>query len=245
LGLTGNVTYGDQTIYDHAVVQALTSGDGTPTGTVTFTLCSPSDLAAANLGQGESSCVTGGTQVGSAVTLGAALGDTPPDAAADSAAYTNSGNGVNQLGKWCWRAVFTPSGTNGNNYTGSSDTSVGECFTVVDTTTSSSAQTWYPEDSASVSADHGATVSGTLTIQLYTGDNCGATSGGVVSGINYSSGAKTNQSSITVSSNGQTTFGVDSAHAGSFSWLVTFTAASGSFVSGSTHCEKSTLSITN
>jgi hypothetical protein len=242
LGLTGNVTYGDQTIYDHAVVQALTSGDGTPTGNVTFTLCSPSDLAAANLGQGESSCVTGGSQVGSAVPLGAALGDTPPDAAADSAAFTNGGSGVNQLGKWCWRAVFSPSGTNGNNYTGSSDTSVGECFTVVDTTTSSSTQTWFPNDSASVSANHGEPISGTLTLQLYTGGTCAA--GSEVPTQHYTSGDKTNQTTISVDSGNQTSYGVSSN--ATVSWKAVFTSDNTALIGNSSHCESSSVAnLTN
>jgi hypothetical protein len=241
----GTTTFGDTTVTDHAVVEAVADGGGIPTGTVLFTICSPSQMALLS----ESSCVTGGTQVGLAVTLGSVdQGKTHPSAAADSSAFTNTvggvDKGVNQLGTWCWRAEFTPSGTNGNNYTGSHDSSVTECFTVTDTSVSSSAQTWYPNDSASVSATNGESISGTLTIQLYTGDNCGATSGSVVSGQSYTSG-DTSGTTITATSGKQTTFGVDTNNAGAFSWKVVFTPDTGSFVSGSTRCEKSNLTITN
>ncbi|HET7244645.1 MAG TPA: Ig-like domain-containing protein, partial [Streptosporangiaceae bacterium] len=57
------ITFGSQ-VTDHAIVQAVTSGDGTPTGTVTFFICNPSQLSGGN-------CATGGTQVGSDVTTAA------------------------------------------------------------------------------------------------------------------------------------------------------------------------------
>ena len=248
----GTTTFGDQTVTDHAVVAAAASGGGTPTGSVKFYLCSPSDLAAANSGQGEASCVTGGTQVGSAVTTVVSNpATTPPSSTADSSAFTNSGNGVNQVGKWCWRAEYTPGGTNGNNYTGSSDSSAGECFTVTDTTNSSSAQTWFPNDSASVSAQHGESISGTLTIQLYTGNNCGATSGAAVNGQSYSSGDTTG-TSITVDSKTagawQTSYGVSKVTptaAQAFSWKVSFASDNTALIGNSSHCESSSLTITD
>jgi hypothetical protein len=234
-GQNGSTTFGDTTVTDSATITAAQAGGGAITGTVTFFLCNPTQVSG---GQ----CATGGTQVSATTTL-VDQGVSPPKAIATSSAFTNSGNGVNQLGTWCWRAVYTPGGANGNNYTGNSDSSHTECFTVTDTTSGSSAQTWQPNDSATVAAAHGAPLNGTLSIQLYTGDNCGVTSGSAVSGQLYT---KTLTNATTVAdrtkATNNTTFSVSTSS--SVSWLVTFTSTD-SNVAGSTHCEKSTLTITN
>jgi hypothetical protein len=229
-GSGGTTTFGSS-VTDHAVVQAVTSGDGTPTGTVTFFICNPGQTTGG-------ACPTGGTQVGSPVTTTAVANSSPPASSADSDAIT-----ANQTGTWCWRAVYTPGGANGSNYTGSSDASSGECFTVTDTTASASQQTWRPNDSATVTAAHGAPLNGTLSAQLYTGDNCGATSGSAVSGQLYSK-TLTNATSVadrTLTTN-NTTFTVSTSTA--VSWLVTFTSTDPN-VPGSGHCESTSLTITN
>jgi hypothetical protein len=228
-------TFGDH-VTDHAQVDAVSTGDGDVTGQVTFYICDPTVLAA----NSESSCVTGGSQVGTAVDLNPTSGASPPSSTADSSTYVTA----NKLGTWCFRAVYTPA--TGSSYNGQEDHSTGECFTVSDTTTASSAQTWYPNDSASVSADHGAPISGTLTIQLYADADCGATtgeSGDAVSGQSYTSGALSNQTSISVNSGKQTSYGV-SANA-SVSWLVTFTSSNTSLLGSSSHCETSSVTINN
>jgi hypothetical protein len=216
-------------VTDHAIVQAVMSGDGTPTGTVTFFVCDPTQLT-------NGACPSGGTQVGSPVTTTAVSGSSPPASSADSVAVT-----VNKTGMWCFRAVYTPGGANGANYTGSSDASTGECFTVTDTTASTSNQNWLPNDTASVSSANGAPLNGTLSAQLYTGDNCGVTSGSAVSGQVYSTPLNgTSSTGMLTTSN--TTFKVLTSQ--SVSWLVTFTS-NDSNVSGSTHCEVTSLTITN
>jgi hypothetical protein len=239
VGQNGSTTFGNTGVTDSATIDAAQDGGGAITGSVTFFICNPTQVAT-NGG----TCSTGGTQVGSPVTNLVDQSKTPPEAIATSSAYSA---GVNATGTWCWRAVYDP-GTN-TNYTGNSDASSTECFTVTDTTTSTSAQTWYPNDSASVSAHStGDTVSGTLSIQLYSNADCGASepvgNKGAVSGQSYSSGDKTNQSTITVSSSKQTTFGVDTTNQGNYSWLVTFTSDNPN-VSGSSHCESSDLTISN
>jgi hypothetical protein len=230
VGSGGTTTFGSQ-VSDHAIVQADQSGDGTPTGTVTFFICNPSQTSGG-------ACPTGGTQVGSPVDTQAVSGSSPPASFADSDAVT-----VNQTGTWCFRAVYTPGGANGSNYTGSSDASSGECFTVNDTTASASQQTWQPNDSTTVTAAHGAPLNGTLSAQLYTGDNCGATSGSAVSGQLYSK-TLTNATSAaarTLTTN-NSTFTVSTSTA--VSWLVSFTS-SDSNVAPSSHCESTNLTITN
>jgi len=213
-------------------VQATTTGDGTPTGTVTFFVCDPTQVS-------NGGCpAPNGTQVGNPVTTQAVSGLSPPASSATSDAVT-----VNKTGTWCFRAVYTPGGANGANYTGSSDATSGECFTATDTTASASAQNWLPNDTATVTAANSAPLNGTLSAQLYTSDNCGVTSGSAVAGqvyaktlVNATSAADT---SLTTSN---TTFLVSAS--ASVSWLVTFTSAD-SNVAGSSHCEVTSLTISN
>jgi hypothetical protein len=228
VGSGGTATFGTQ-VTDHAIVQALQSGDGTPTGTVTFFICNPSQTT-------NGACPSGGTQVGNPVTTQAISGSSPPASSADSDAVT-----VNQTGTWCFRGVYTPGGANGSNYTGSSDATSGECFTVTDTTVSTSAQTWVPNDTATVASANGAPLSGTLSVQLYTGDNCGSTSGSAVSGQLYSKTLTSAASPATLTTN-NTTFSVTAST--SVSWLVTFNSTDPN-VAGSTTCETTSLTINN
>jgi hypothetical protein len=230
-GSGGTTTFGSQ-VTDHAIVQADQAGDGTPTGTVTFFICNPGQTTGG-------ACPTGGTQVGSPVDTQAVSGSNPPASSADSTPPFT----VNQTGTWCWRAVYTPGGANGSNYTGSSDASSGECFTVNDTTSAASQQTWLPNDSTTVTAAHGAPLSGTLSAQLYTGDNCGATSGSAVDGQLYQKtlANATSQADRTLTTN-NTTFTVSTSTA--VSWLVTFTSTD-SNVTPSSHCESTNLTINN
>ena len=225
----GTVTFGSS-VTDHALVTADKSGDGTPTGTVTFFVCNPSQVS------GGACPDPNGTQVGSPVDTQAVSGSSPPASFADSSAVT-----VNKTGTWCFRAVYTPGGANGDNYTGSSDASSGECFTVTDTTASTSAQDWLPNDTATVTSANGAHLNGTLSAQLYTGDNCGATSGSAVDGQKYSKDLSDATSPATLTTNNTTYEVKDSA---AVSWKVTFTSTDPN-VAGSSHCESTTLSINN
>src|SRR5215831_6715326 len=230
VGHGGTTTFGSQ-VTDHAVVQADQSGDGTPTGTVTFFICNPLQTVAG-------ACPSGGTQVGNPVTTQAVGGSSPPASFADSDAVT-----VNMTGTWCFRGVYTPGGANGGNYSGSSDASSGECFTVNDTTSAASQQNWLPNDSTTVTAAHGAPLNGTLSAQLFSDGSCGSGGGSAVSGQLYTK-TLTNATSAadrTLTTN-NTTFTVSASTA--VSWLVTFTSTDGN-VTGSSHCESTSLTITN
>jgi len=165
-------------------------------------------------------------------------GLTPPASSATSDAVT-----VNKTGTWCFRAEYTPGGANGSNYTGSSDASSGECFTVTDTTASTSAQNWLPNDTAVITAANGAPLNGTLSAQLYTGDSCGVASGSAVNGQLYTTTLMnaTSAADRTLTT-GNTTFLVSASS--SVSWLVTFTSSDPN-VAGSSHCEVTSLTITN
>src|SRR6266581_3031474 len=100
--------------HDVATVDAV-ANNGTPTGTVNFFLCGPSDVTAAG-------CPTGGTHVGGAVTLGSG----------SATSATISGATDTALGTYCWRAEYTPDAAASGSYLGNSHTNATtECFTVV------------------------------------------------------------------------------------------------------------------
>jgi hypothetical protein len=225
---SGGTTVFGSSVTDHAVVQANRAGDGTPTGTVTFFLCNPNQTTGG-------ACPTGGTQVGNPVTTTAVANSSPPASSADSTPAVT----VNQTGTWCFRAVYTPGGANGANYTGSSDASSGECFIVTDTTVSSSAQSWVPNDAASASSVNGAPLNGTLTVQLYTGTGC--TSGNQVSGHVYTKTVSNNTTATTVS---LTTTNTDVFNS-DVSWLVTFHSSDPNVADPPSHCESSSLTVNN
>ena len=228
VGSGGTTTFGSS-VTDHAIVQANQSGDGTPTGTVTFFLCNPGQVSGGT-------CATGGNPVGNPVTTQAVGGSSPPASSADSDAVT-----VSQLGTWCWRAVYAPGGANGSNYTGSSDASSGECFTVTDTTGSTSAQTWLPNDTGTITSAHSAPLNGTLSVQLFSDGTCGSSGGSAVSGQLYSQTLTNAASPASLTTNNKTyTVSVTTA----VSWLVTFTSTDAN-VAGSSHCESTSLTITN
>jgi hypothetical protein len=166
---------------------------------------------------------------------------------------TVNGNGTysvsftpDAVGTYHWKATYAPATGDPNNI---GSTFNGDCshatetVVVSDTTSAASQQTWLPNDTATVTAAHGAPLNGTLSIQLFTGDNCGATTGSPVGGQLYSK-TLTNATSaadrtLTMTN---TTFTVQATSA--VSWLVTFTSTDPN-VAGSSHCELTSLTITN
>jgi hypothetical protein len=228
-GSSGTATFGSQ-VTDHAIVQATLAGDGTPTGTVTFFVCNPGQTS------GGACPAPNGTQVGSPVDTQAISGSNPPASSADSSAVT-----VNQTGTWCFRAVYTPGGANGSNYTGSEDASSGECFTVTDTTTSASTQSWVPNDTASVTSVNGAPLNGTLTVQLYTGTGCVAANADTNHVYTKTVSGNSSASTITLTTTNKDVFNSD------VSWGVTFASSDPNVANPNppSHCESSTLTVTN
>jgi hypothetical protein len=223
---SGKTTLFGSTVTDHAVVTATTSGDDYPSGTVTFHICDPTQLTSG-------ACPSGGTQVGSAVTdVASNPQTTPPSATADSTGFV-----VNKTGTWCFRADYTPGPPNGAFYTGSSDGSSGECFTVTDTTAASSAQSWIPNDMASVSSVNGAPLTGTLKVQLYNGTGC--VTGHEVSGHTYTKDADGTSNTVSLTTSNSDVFLSD------VSWLVSFASLDPNVSNPTAHCESSTLTVTN
>jgi hypothetical protein len=145
-------------------------------------------------------------------------------------------------GTYHWAATYTgdPPNTNGTDHN-LNCTDTNEDVVVTDTTAATSAQTWLPNDTGTITSAGGAALNGTLSIQLYTGDNCGATSGSAVSGQLYTK-TLTNAASPQSLTTSNTTFSVTASS--SVSWKVTF-ASSDPNVASTSHCESTSLTITN
>ena len=220
-----STTFGSS-VFDSAVVTAASTGGPAVTGTVAFSVCNPTQLT-------NGKCALGtGTAVGTAVNLTPTNGASPPS----STATSNASVTANMTGTWCFNATYTP---DTNAYTGSSDATIDECFTVTDTSGATSGQTWLPNDSATIATAHGAPLNGTLTLQLYDG-SLDCTIGAV--GSQFYTKTLTNASSPQTISSNNSTYQVSATD--NISWKVTFTS-SDSNVGSSSHCESTNLTITN
>ena len=164
---TTEITLGES-IYDHAVVQG-TGGGPDPTGTVTFSICAPDELDVADDGDPNTpdddpnTCDVGGTPVGTPVPLDGGLDTTDARATADSILFE-----PDAVGTWCWRGVYSGDDV----YASATDSSAGECFTVIDTSSIVTDQAWVPNDSATVTTAGDSSLTGTLTMTLYDNGTC-------------------------------------------------------------------------
>jgi len=238
----------------HAVTDraTITVSGGTnppdPTGNVTFFLCGP--IATGDCG------TSGGTQVGTTgVTLSNAQcspvspNDTDGKRCAISlsvndSAQTGFPRGPLAPGRYCFRATWPGDTT----YPGALNTTnaTTECFAVKDTSSLSTHQIWLPNDKATVTSTGGSALNGTVSFTLYSGDNCGATSGTKLYPTASASEdfALTNAASGTVvgpTTNTSVTVEADAT----VSWKVTFTSSDPGVDSpASATCEVSTLDLT-
>jgi len=187
-------------------------------GTITFTLFGPDNCT---------SVPTGFTPIDDTVS-----GDSPPTY---DASFTPT-----QVGEFTWVATYTGDSPNTLGAGPTACPDANEAVIVTGTSALATAQDWLPNDTATITGD--TNLNGTLTFQLYTGDNCGATSGSAVSGQFYSF-TLTNASSPAVRSTTNTTFKVDTASQGSYSWLVHYDDTT--LTDPPDRCETSTVSITD
>jgi hypothetical protein len=128
---SGSIVLGEA-LTDKANVSGLGGEFPAPTGSVTFFVCGP----------GASECASGGTQVGAVKSLSSG--------AASSDSFTPK-----QTGSYCFRAEYGGDGS----YQGSKDGSTTECFTVVKlNSTISTAQSWTPQDTATIDHSGGSVV---------------------------------------------------------------------------------------
>jgi hypothetical protein len=215
-------------IVDHALITGAT-GFGVPTGAVNFFICSPSQVQGA---AGAETCATGGTALGgNPVGVSSVSGSSPPQSEATSSPDVVA----NVVGVWCFRGEYV---SNTANYTNSSDASHGECFTVRDSSTTTTAQNWLPNDSAHVASVGGTAISGSVTFVLYDNGTC---DGNVLATfanrpLDASGNATTNNSTTYVAVTPGATI----------SWLATFNSGDSNSVTGSSsHCESSVLTISD
>jgi hypothetical protein len=221
-------------ITDTATVVGTTAGGDpgtTPTGTVSFFLCAPSELTPANTGTCQG---TDGTAVtGNPVSVVETVPGTATATSGDAQSL------IAGLGKYCFRATFT--GAEGGDYAGQITTetnSAAECFTVTGSASLSTAQDWLPNDSATITGD--AALSGTATFTLYDDLTCGTSGGSVVYGpVNV---AVSGASPQTVSTS-NTTFVVEAATEGDYSWKVSYNDAV--LADPSDSCETTDIDITD
>jgi hypothetical protein len=209
LGVNGN------TVRDSAVVDVDT-GTPTPSGSVEFFICKVDDPGL---------CNTGGTSIGTTALSGSGYPVT----------VLSPTTTVTQVGRYCFRAVF--SGDSSQGIGGSSDSTSSECFTVNPVASSiSTAQAWVPNDSATVSAPAGGNLAGTVYFDLYTGGSCSGT-------LLYStSKSVAGASPVTVSTLNTTA----QLATGTFSWNVSFDSTNGAQKDIPASChETSALTVTN
>jgi hypothetical protein len=151
--------------------------------------------------------------------------------------YVNTALNPLAPGRYCWLATWAGDA----NYPAIAAESNpnDECFRVKDTTTTTSAQRWLPNDSATVTAgSSGTTVAGTIAFQLYETANC---TGTPVANQSYSEHKSGTGSITSTTSNSSYLVTVDKT----VSWLVTFTSDDENLVTSSSHCEHTDVDNTN
>jgi hypothetical protein len=210
-------------VTDNAVISPVTDV-GQVTGTVNFFICGPIATG---------TCTSGGTAVGTNVTCSPAGSGHACQATSDPVGSSI----ITTVGRYCFRAEY--SGDSKYNPSSDSGTVDSECFTVTDTSSVVSTQSWVPNDTATASSDNGSPLNGTLTVQLYNGTGC--VLGSEVSGHVYTKTVSGNTTSSTIS---LTTTNADS-FTSDVSWLVTFASSDPNVASAVSHCENSTLTVTN
>jgi hypothetical protein len=145
-----------------------------------------------------------------------------------------------QVGEFTWVATYNGDSPNTLGAGPTACPDANEAVVVIGRSFSATAQDWLPNDTATITGD--TNLNGTLTFQLYTGNNCGATSGAAVAGQFYSF-TLTNAPSPAVRSTTNTTFKVTAANQGAYSWLVHYDDTT--LTDPPDRCETSTVSITD
>lgn len=205
---------------DLAVVEGTGLNAPTPTGTVSFYVCAPDELT-------NGACESGGTPV-STNALTPDPND-PSKATAESDPFT-----PDAVGTWCWRGEYSGD----EFYDADTDSSTGECFTVTDTSSVSTAQDWLPNDTATITSAGGSTLDGTVTFNLYDNGTCNGT-------VLYTQDVDVPAGTASGSSFSTTNESVEVSSDATVSWQAVF-ASDSSGVSGSTGpCETTTLTIAN
>jgi hypothetical protein len=205
----------------------------TPSGTVTFFLCSPAQLTPANTG----TCSSGGTNIGTGNLSGSGAVATANSPDVNTAASPLT------PGKYCFRATW-PGDV---NYVGAKEfDGEAECFNVlVIATAISTTQSFFPNDSATVSTADNSDLpaGGSVVFSLYNSlANCqaGGTTGRILTESRPIVGGAPSETVATTN----TTISVPPGT--TLFWNVSYTTNSASYEGRQSVCtENTTLTITN
>ena len=192
-------------------VATLSGATATATGTITFNLYGPNDATCA-------------TSIFSSTVAVSGNGN-----------YTSASFTPTAVGTYRWIANY--SGDGSNNPTANGCNEANESVTVTDTSSTSTAQNWLPNDSATITTAGGSPLNGTLSFTLYESGDCTGTvlrNAETFTLTNAASGLTYNTTNATVKVLVSTTV----------SWKVVFTS-SNAFVGSSSKCESTTLTVVN
>jgi hypothetical protein len=226
----GTVTPGTP-VFDIATI----TGSGTsplidPTGTVDFFLCGPGQLNAVDANGCSVKENDPDTAVGTDKPVSGGTNTTDGISTAQSDNVNTAGSPL-APGTYCFRAEYSGD----DNYDPSSETNATtECFTVSQPTTITTAQKWFPNDTATVTP---ANTAGTVVFSLYENGTCSGTAARTFTDTaapfetnNYPGGVTTpyEVSTSTI-----------------ISWSATFDPSGNEDPSTTTRCERSDLTINN
>jgi hypothetical protein len=211
------------TVKDSAVVTA-SPASVIPTGSVAFSICT--------FALNTTTLCDGTTNVGTSVgTTTISSTNTSNPVTVVSPGYT-----VTDVGRYCWRAVYSGDATKG--IPTSSDSRASECFVANPVAASgTTAQKWLPNDSGTISASAGGNLAGSATFTLYPSGDCTGTS------VYSESVPVAGASPQTVSTSNTTVFATGS---GSYSWKLAYSSTNANQTGFAATCkEATTLTITN
>jgi hypothetical protein len=234
-----NTTFG-QPISDTATLTGTANAPGTngigPGGTINATNGAPANGTISFTAFGPGNCTT----VAFGPVTRAVSGDaTYPTAAQPSVSFTPTA-----VGTYTWVASYSGDSPNTNAVPASAcpDPTGTETVVVTDTTSTSTAQNWLPNDSATIGSDGGSALSGSVTFTLYNNGTCDPGVGGA--NVLYTEGpiAVSGSSPQTRSTNNTTVKVLASA---TVSWRAVYTSDNPNVGGSSSTCETTVLTITN
>jgi hypothetical protein len=236
---SGPVSLGNP-ISDTATLSGTANAPGTngigPGGTINATNGAPANGTISFTAFGPNNCTT--TAFGP-VTRAVSGDGTYPTAAQPAVSFTPTA-----VGTYTWVASYSGDSPNTNAVPASAcpDPTGTETVLVTDTTSTSTAQNWLPNDSATIGSAGGSALSGSVTFTLYNNGTCDPGVGGA--NVLYTEGpiAVSGSSPQTRSTNNTTVKVLASA---TVSWRAVYTSDNPNVGGSSSTCETTVLTITN
>ncbi len=225
---SGPVSPGEQVRDTATITVTGATNPNDATGTIDFFLCGPDANA-------NPDCSTGGTSAGAGKTLvdTSSPANTHDGISGANSDYVNTSGSHLAPGYYCFRAE-----ANLTNYSPNPDpfhNATTECFRVRDTSTTTTAQDWLPNDTATVKLSDGTTNgSGTVTFTLYENGTCTAPSKATFGPITLVNGKARTSNTTLYLSPGTT-----------ISWKVHFTSTDPNILDSDSNCESSSLTISD